>query len=329
MALLNDVLEQPLEPSYAAAAERRKAQGLPAATPTRGVLVVVMALLVGFLFAVAATNLRATTGIVSKARNDLIDQITARQARGDDLAAEVAGLQQQVLAAQASAVGGSGGTSILAELTRAQLTDGSLAVRGPGLVVTLDDASTAGSGSDPGRQTSGFGSDRVTAADLQQVVNGLWQSGAEAMSVNGQRLTSRSAIRFAGSAILVDFRPLTRPYVVTVIGDPAAMQTRFAGSAAGSYLKALGENYGIHSNSATADELTCPAGTEPGLVYARPEPTGIPSPSASPSATATTKATKPTTSVTPTSTRAGSSSATRTSTSAGTTPTPTASERTP
>ena len=36
------------------------------------------------------------------------------------------------------------------------------------------------------------------------LVNGLWQAGAEAISINGQRLTSTSAIRFAGQAILVD-----------------------------------------------------------------------------------------------------------------------------
>ena len=50
----------------------------------------------------------------------------------------------------------------------------------------------------------------MIARDLQIVVNGLWASGAEAVSVNGQRLTSKAAIRFAGQAILVNYRPLTR-----------------------------------------------------------------------------------------------------------------------
>ena len=47
----------------------------------------------------------------------------------------------------------------------------------------------------------------MIAQDLQIVVNGLWDAGAEAISVNGQRLTSKSAIRFAGQAILVNYRP--------------------------------------------------------------------------------------------------------------------------
>ena len=45
--------------------------------------------------------------------------------------------------------------------------------------------------------------------DLQVIVNGLWAAGAEAIAVNGQRLTACSAIRSAGEAILVDFRPLS------------------------------------------------------------------------------------------------------------------------
>ena len=79
-----------------------------------------------------------------------------------------------------------------------------MAVTGPGITVTLDDSADAVSGSDPARGSSGFEEGRVSAADLQIVSNGLWAAGAEAISINGQRLTTRSAIRFAGQAILVD-----------------------------------------------------------------------------------------------------------------------------
>ena len=56
--------------------------------------------------------------------------------------------------------------------------------------------------------------------DLQLVVNALWAAGAEAISINGQRLGPTTAIRFAGEAVLVDFRPVTNPYEVSAIGDP-------------------------------------------------------------------------------------------------------------
>ena len=51
--------------------------------------------------------------------------------------------------------------------------------------------------------------------DLQQLVNGMWTAGAEAISVNGHRLTSLTAIRGAGTSITVDYSSLTPPYTCT------------------------------------------------------------------------------------------------------------------
>ena len=62
---------------------------------------------------------------------------------------------------------------------------------------------------------------------LQLVVNALWAAGAEAVSINGQRLGPTTAIRFAGEAVLVDFRPVTNPYEISAIGNPDALQREF------------------------------------------------------------------------------------------------------
>jgi len=131
---------------------------------------------------------------------------------------------------------------------------GAVAVRGPGLRVVLSDAAQDATAAD-----APAGSGRVVDRDLQTVVNGLWLAGAEAVSVNGQRLTSLSAIRAAGGALLVDYRPLTPPYVLSAVGDPAALQTRLAAEAAGRYLRALQDNYGIGVRIETADALQLPA----------------------------------------------------------------------
>lgn len=53
------------------------------------------------------------------------------------------------------------------------------------------------------------------------IVNGLWQAGATDMAINGRRLTPTSAIRAAGEAILVNYRPMSPPYVVSAIGPDA------------------------------------------------------------------------------------------------------------
>ena len=98
---------------------------------------------------------------------------------------------------------------------------GVVPVAGRGLRIELTDAPT----DDPDTQDPTL---RVQDVDLQVVVNGLWAAGAEAIAVNGHRLTSMTAIRSAGDAVLVDLVPLSSPYKVDAIGDPVAMQPALA-----------------------------------------------------------------------------------------------------
>lgn len=84
--------------------------------------------------------------------------------------------------------------------------------------------------------------------------------GAQAIAINGVRLTSVTAIRTAGEAILVDYRPLEPPYRIDAIG-PSDLADRFSQSQAGDDLAQLGEDYGIQSEVSAADEVTVPAST--------------------------------------------------------------------
>jgi len=90
---------------------------------------------------------------------------------------------------------------------------------------------------------------------MQRVVNGLWESGAEAVSINGQRLTALSAIRAAGDAILVDNKPLVPPYTVLAVGDGQRLSTKFQNSADGQYLHALKENYDIRTSISVESDV--------------------------------------------------------------------------
>jgi uncharacterized protein YlxW (UPF0749 family) len=139
------------------------------------------------------------------------------------------------------------------------------------LRVTLDDAPTAEDavGGDP-RADTDFDMGVLFDSDLQIVVNGLWAAGAESIAVNGQRLTAVSAIRSAGRAILVDFRALRRPYVISAIGDPAKMQAGFASGAAGAYVQSMRDNAHIRADIATSDKLVLPGAGQLVLRAARP-----------------------------------------------------------
>ena len=67
---------------------------------------------------------------------------------------------------------------------------------------------------------------KVFDTDIQLLVNALWASGAEAITINESRLTTTSAIRSAGDAILVNYRPLLPPYKIAAIGD-SKMKEKF------------------------------------------------------------------------------------------------------
>jgi uncharacterized protein YlxW (UPF0749 family) len=283
MTLLREVMERPLDPGYAIAA-RRRAEG---ATATRGAVAVtlVLALVCGALTARAIAELRRPQPGAAQAKASLQQEIRLRgaavdaeQRRLDQLRAQVAQLQRQTLA-------GRGGDDLAQQAQLLGLLSAEVPVTGPGLNITMNDAASASSGNggtDP-RAATGKGEDRVLDRDLQIVVNGLWAAGAEAIAVNGQRLTARTAIRYAGQAILVDFRPLVPPYVVSAVGDPSGLQTRFAAGSAGEYLQALRDNYAIRAAIFSSANLELPgaSGFSTRFVHAGSAAAATPSPSAS------------------------------------------------
>jgi len=281
MTLLTTMMERPLDPGYQEAAARRAAAGLPRATSTRTVLVIVLAILIGFLFAVAAQSLRPKPTAAAALKKELVTRIEALQKHGSDQEAKVAVLGKQVRDFEALSLQQSGGPDLTASIKNLEVQAGAVPLRGPGLTLTLDDAASTETDANAGtRPSGGFQQGRVTSGDLQIIVNGLWGAGAEAISINGHRLSSTAAIRFAGQAIIVDFRPLTRPYVITALGDSQGMQQLFEPSFAGLYLSQLTDQYKIRSIMAGSDSLTVPGDSAARLEVAQPvgPPVGSPTP---------------------------------------------------
>jgi len=287
MTLLREVMERPLDPGYAVAAQRR-AEG---ASPTRRavVLTLVLALVCGALTARAIAELRRPQPGAVQAQAALQQEIRRRSAALDAEQRALDQLRAQVAQLQRQALGSRGGDDLDEQGQLLGLVSAELPVTGPGLKITMNDAPSAppGAGGTDPRAGAGKGEDRVLDRDLQIVVNGLWAAGAEAIAVNGQRLTARTAIRYAGQAILVDFRPLVPPYVVSAVGDPSGLQTRFAAGSAGEYLQALRDNYGVRAAIVSSANLELPGagGFSTRFVHASSAAPATPSPSgASPSA---------------------------------------------
>ncbi|MFF2383609.1 DUF881 domain-containing protein [Streptomyces sp. NPDC058108] len=259
MSLLTNVMDHSLDDGYAEAAARRKTEGTAGMPKTvRARLGLAAGLvLAALVVTVGAANARIAAPVVAKERQELIDRIQRETSSADKLEGTVDTLRDDVSARQREALKQGGGDR--ADLVG--ILSGAVAVHGPGVKLVVNDAkeATQGGDGDP-RETNGFSdTGRVRDRDMQRVVNGLWESGAEAVSVNGQRLTALSAIRAAGDAILVDNKPLVPPYTVLAVGDGERLSTRFQNSADGLYLHALQENYGIRTSISVDDDVRLPA----------------------------------------------------------------------
>ncbi|MGW9398917.1 DUF881 domain-containing protein [Streptomyces sp. NPDC055642] len=260
MSLITNVMDHSLDDGYAEAAARKKTDGdggmpktLRAKLGLAGGLV-----LAALIVTVGAAQARVEAPVVAKEREELIDRIDQETDAADRLEDSVDELRADVSARQREALRDSGEGD---RSTLVGILSGATAVHGPGLRLVVDDAEDAGGGGDgDARSASGFSdTGRVRDRDMQRVVNGLWESGAEAVSINGRRLTALSAIRAAGDAILVDNKPLVPPYTVLAVGDGGPMSDRFQNSADGLYLHALQENYGIRTAISTEDDVRLPA----------------------------------------------------------------------
>ncbi|MCC9312123.1 DUF881 domain-containing protein [Kitasatospora sp. RB6PN24] len=281
MTLLTTVMDQSLDEGYAAAARARGEEGrrrLP--TTTRGKLVLALGLaLAAVVVTVSGVNAHESEPALAKEKDALVKRVTDATAAADRLQRDVEAARTQVEQQQRRALSESGGATGLDTLNG---TVGTGAVTGPGVKLVISDASdsASGGGTDP-RTSGGFGGGRLRDRDLQLIVNGLWEAGAEAIAINGQRLTALSPIRAAGDAILVDNRPLVPPYTLLAVGDEKRLPGAFQDSMGGHYLRLLQDNVGIKATVSGQHALDLPAAVGFTLRLAVPEPPS-PSPSGAP-----------------------------------------------
>lgn len=271
MSLLADLMGNTIDAGYAeraAVAETR--DGRRAASPVGRTVGVLLLVGLGLLTGTGVAQVRERATASASVRTGLAEEVRRRSAQSDQLADQAAQLRADVAARRDRALAADAQGRQVADLVgRLEIATGVSAVSGPGVVLTLDDApATKDPTASPGVGSLSAG--RVLDRDLQGVVNGLWAAGAEAISINGVRLSARTAIRSAGAAILVDFKPLSPPYRIEAIGRSNTLETGFVDSVSGRRLQTLSSVSGISYGLQRADRLTLPAGTEPQLRAARP-----------------------------------------------------------
>lgn len=147
-------------------------------------------------------------------------------------------------------------SALKGELDNAKVAVGLVKITGPGIEITLDNPQTS---SEVGRAPTLFA---LRDEDLLRIVNELRIAGAEALSINGQRIMATTEIRYAAPFINVNLTRVVPPYYILAIGDPE--QLRAAMDISGGvveYLRELGATVDIQ----TSENLTIPAykGSQP------------------------------------------------------------------
>lgn len=228
--LLEGIAENALDDDYYVVRPVTSPQG-GSRTITTAIGLALFALLV----TIASVQTRTDRPAEQVERNTLVANIQTRKGTIDKKNAQATKLTKDVAKLQALS------SRTDPEFEALRVTTADAAASGPGIIITVDN--------------SARDNDRglVTDTDLQLLVNGLWYAGAEAISINGNRLGTLSPIRKAGEAITVNFVSLTAPYTISVLGDTESLTDRLAVNAGGRYwaqrVKSAGLRFDVQGSS--------------------------------------------------------------------------------
>lgn len=250
MPLLTRITQQSLDEDYQhVAARRRPADGRAGGSnAARRPLTVVAVVAFGLLVAVAAVQTSRDAPTREESRAVLISRIDDRQAVVRQQHQRIAELTDENTTAESAY--STLGNKVSQETRREQLLaerTGFGPASGSGVQITVDDT--------PGAGRSGM----VQDDDLAGVLNGLWSAGATAISINGQRVTTRSAPRNSGTVIRINNVSLTAPYVVSALGDNRTLLAKFAETDSGRAFHLLTSTIGMPVKMENVDKLQIPA----------------------------------------------------------------------
>lgn len=230
MDLLRTLTEGALEPEYATSTAPRRTGWITFVAVTAIVTLLSMAVVETF----------ASRDVDERTRQDLLRQVSEARDHQSAIATQIGEVEAEVRHLSTINLPDEQQRT---QYQRAELLTGAVPVAGPGIIAVASDAPNATS-------TEG----RVLDSDLSLLVNGLFEAGAEAVSINGHRVTTLTPIRTAGAAITVDYVSLNPPYTVEAIGDPSTLQGQFARTGAARWWQFLTMNYGLGLDISAADE---------------------------------------------------------------------------
>lgn len=152
--------------------------------------------------------------------DELLVELKNERAKTEDLRKQIESYKNDIDQYREDAETSSGYSKFLSEqLKRAELMAGFVDVKGPGVVVTLNDINIR-----KNTPILDANSSLIHEKDIRDVINELKAAGAEAISINDNRIISTSAVRCAGPTILANDVKMAPPYVIKAVGKPEQLE---------------------------------------------------------------------------------------------------------
>jgi uncharacterized protein YlxW (UPF0749 family) len=211
-------------------------------------------LVLGFLIAAQLASQTPKVRYTTQERQPLVETALGLQAQQEALKDRIEALRAQIADLEGQAEGSDALVRQLnAQVEEARIQAGLTVLAGPGIVLQLEDSpDQAGPDAAPADSL-------VTGEDLRTVVEELWLAGAEAISINDERVVGPTAVVDIGGSLLVNSAYLAPPYQVTAIG-PSDLYERLSGSAGfRDFVDARATRDGIRLSFAEAADLVVPA----------------------------------------------------------------------
>ena len=248
MSLLKRIVDGSLDPGYRSASQEPKTDRSGAAKVLWQLVVFLAAVALMWGATVAARSLHTSTLGQERPAATLSGQVQESAATVKSLEAET-----QLLAERVAAFGVESAVTNDADPIESATTR----VQGPGVVLSITDSFGGGPG-------------LIQDGDIRTLLNALWAGGADAIAVNGSRIGPQTTVRTAGSSILVNLQPISSPYVIEAIGDPAAMTGALSSGSASKAVRNLETSLGMNVKTTQSENLVLSAQTPGQFFYAQP-----------------------------------------------------------
>ena len=224
------------------------------AIPTWQVTLGIALLALGFLIAAQLTAQGPRIRYTTQERAPLVETAIELQRQHDLLRDEIVELRRQIATLEEQ---GQGTTDIVRSLNRqleeARVAAGLIPLTGTGLVLQLNDSTLPiPAGADEADYL-------VTARDIRTVIAELWLAGAEAISVNGERITVSTGVLDIGHTILVNSAYLSPPYQVSAIGPTDLLEQLGLSQGWRDFIETRRGTFGLDISFAEPESVDVPA----------------------------------------------------------------------